>query len=122
MGANKARGEVLVEAPNGVKLLLRPTMDALERIESIVGVPYLSYVAELRDIRSARVGTVLDVTLALTVGSATREEVSEVIESVGLTDFLIDYYLEVLTRGAGWHEDDASDTVDESEGSSEGKD
>lgn len=114
MTANTLRGEVVFKAGER-ELTLRPTFDALAKIEGIVGQSFFAYVQDL-NASTARITEVAAITAAACVDDITAEEAGELIVEYGAVAFINGPFSELILRGAGYHE-----SLDRAEGDDSGK-
>jgi hypothetical protein len=98
---NTLRGEVVFTA-HGRNYTLRPSFDAIARIESIVGGSFFGYVQSLNS-SEVKVTDLAKIVAACCIDAA-PEEIGPAIVEYGLLPFLNGPFSELMARGAGFHE------------------
>lgn len=101
MTANTLRGEVCFEV-GGRTFTLRPTFDAIARIETLLNRSFFDYVQSM-SASNVRVADLAKVTAACCI-DAKEEEIGPAIVEYGLLQFLNGPFSELMARGAGFHE------------------
>lgn len=102
MTANTMRGEVVFNV-GGQSFTLRPTFEALVKIEGIVGRSFFEYVQNL-NAGSAKLTEVAAIVSACSVDPMTKDEAGSHIFDFGVVSFLNGPFAELIMRGAGFYE------------------